>query len=194
LVGKIEKFRSKKVVRKFSSRNFRIRYFSTPSARVKSPPMVDHAWRPWATKTRRANRGLCLASDQILAMCSSKPTRSEMVKPIAWQSRGPSQYQGWEEGGQGVNLFLGCLWIISNLKLGLLMAPHVEVGLLWWSAESVPPMQESEMKEQLPSAHLATTMSWLISRAFLCGYAWVRRTWKWKWQKYSLYVSIVLVW
>jgi len=29
-------------------------------------------------------------------------------------------------------------------------------------------------------------------QGFLCGYAWVRRTWKWKWQKYSLYVSIVL--
>ena len=27
---------------------------------------------------------------------------------------------------------------------------------------------------------------------FLCGYPWVRSTWKWKWRKYSLYVSIVL--
>ena len=32
------------------------------------------------------------------------------------------------------------------------------------------------------------------SKAFLCGYARLRRTWKWKWRKYSLYVIIVLVW
>jgi len=31
-----------------------------------------------------------------------------------------------------------------------------------------------------------------IIRSFLCGYAQVQRTWKWKWRKYSLYFRIVL--